>query len=84
MSHSTAKTRSKHKTSAPDFYKVDAGTVSAAKPNDLQIRHLRRSGPQVFLYSRDRESLIALSLPNPYRRAWRAGGRARVRYPRAA
>ena len=84
MSQHTTKTRSKQKTSAPDFYKVDAGTVSAAKTQDLQIRHLRRSGPQVFSYHRDRETPIAPSLPNPFQRASRAGGCARVRYPRAA
>jgi len=84
VSQHTAKTRGKQQTSAPDFYKVDSGTVSAAKANDLPIRHLRRSGPQVFLHSRDCDSPIALSPTDPSRCAWRAGGRARVRYPRAA
>jgi len=84
VSQHTAKTRSKHKTSAPDYDKVDSGTVSAAKANELPIRHLRRSRPQVFLHSRDCDSPIASSLQDPFRCAWRAGGRARVRYPRAA
>jgi hypothetical protein len=74
VSQDTAKTRSTKQTSAPDFYKVDEGIVSAAKTRPPLSRHLRRTGPQVFSYHRDRVHPIALSPPNPFRRAWRAGG----------
>lgn len=84
VSQHTAKTRSKKTTSAPDFYKVDQGTVSAAKTTPPISRHLRRTRQQVFSCYRDRVPPTALSLPNPFRRVWRAGGCARVRYPRAA
>ena len=84
VSQHTAKTRSKKNTSAPDFYKVDQGSVSAAKTTPPISRHLRRTRQQVFSCYRDRVPPTAWSLPNPCRRAGRAGGCARVRYPRAA
>jgi len=84
VSRLNAKTRSKKKASAPDFYQVDAGIVSAAKTQTFPSGHPPHPMPPVFSSFRERVPMAVASLPNPFRRAPRAGGCAWVRYPRAA